>query len=471
MKNEDKKSVLNESIIEYEQIMEAARKNAEKKLADEFPEKFNSLLKEELKKNDKNESEEKDVVSESKDSKEKEVDDKADINDDKKSISEMKNADDKKAKKLNEAEHGEEEFLSADDIKKEIEDMDDLAEKAEKEVYKKERGPKGRFKDSEKLSNDREIYKKERGKEGEFEDSEKLAERDKEIYKKERGPEGEFEDSERVVERDREEPEITDAEIEDAINEYFDDDSMTDEDDFDEFEFDKFVKDFDALEAEKEVDPHKHVVDKDVDEGHGITHARRRGVDGKLPRKDQGLPSSHKERLRYAMREGEEKKQDSLINENKKITKKLNEYRKKEKAFNDLAESYKTAIAKYRNQLKEMALFNTNLAHVNSLFINENISLTQEDKVKIINEFKNANTIKKSEEKYKSFLNEFKENKKKPIDESIEDKFSSSSSIQPSSKNKLDEVVEKKVYENDGHLKKIKGLMETLDKRDGKKII
>ena len=53
-----------------------------------------------------------------------------------------------------------------------------------------------------------------------------------------------------------------------------------------------------------------------------------------------------------------------------------------------LVEQYKAAIEKYRDQLKEMATFNTNLAHVNNLLVNEGLALTQEDKIKIINEFK-----------------------------------------------------------------------------------
>src|ERR1035437_5419124 len=45
---DEKKSIVKEALTDYKDIMEAADANAKKKLADEFPEKFNKLLKEEL---------------------------------------------------------------------------------------------------------------------------------------------------------------------------------------------------------------------------------------------------------------------------------------------------------------------------------------------------------------------------------------------------------------------------------------
>ena len=45
---DDKKSIIKEALTDYNEIMEAADANAKKKLADEFPEKFSNLLKEEI---------------------------------------------------------------------------------------------------------------------------------------------------------------------------------------------------------------------------------------------------------------------------------------------------------------------------------------------------------------------------------------------------------------------------------------
>jgi len=159
-----------------------------------------------------------------------------------------------------------------------------------------------------------------------------------------------------------------------------------------------------------------------------------------------------------------EKKIGGLIKENKILTKRLNEVKKYKDTVGGLLEQYKTALDKYRNQLKEMAVFNTNLAHVNNLLVNEELALTQDDKIKIINEFKKVDTISDSQKKYKAVLTEMKESKK-TLTESVEAKVSVS--IQPSSKQKLDEVT---AYKDDAHINKMRKLIETIERRD-KKII
>ena len=157
-----------------------------------------------------------------------------------------------------------------------------------------------------------------------------------------------------------------------------------------------------------------------------------------------------------------------MISENKGLTKKLNETKKYKQSVTTLVEQYKTALNKYRDQLKEMATFNTNLAHVNNLLVNESLALTQEDKIKIINEFKKVDTIAESQEKYKSFLSEMKEGKP-TLSESIEDKVSAS--VAPSSKQSLDEAKEVTAYADDAHINKMKRLIEYAENRGSKKII
>jgi len=207
--------------------------------------------------------------------------------------------------------------------------------------------------------------------------------------------------------------------------------------------------------------------DEDIDEAHGVSHGSRKSSTGRNTPNSNYLSKGEKAQLAPQLRESK-KKLNGLIGENKKITKQLNESKKFKKSVNKLVEGYKTALGKYRNQLKEMAIFNTNLAHVNNLFVNEELALTQEDKVKIINEFKKIDTIADSQDKYKTFLTEMKETEK-TIKESIEDKITTS--IQPSSKQKLDEVVEKTAYENNDHIKKMKRLIEYVENRGKKKII
>jgi ActR/RegA family two-component response regulator len=173
-------------------------------------------------------------------------------------------------------------------------------------------------------------------------------------------------------------------------------------------------------------------------------------------------------KMRSGLQTESEKKLGGLIDENKKLTKQLNETKKYKQSVTTLVEQYKSALGKYRNQLKEMATFNTNLAHVNNLLVNESLALTQDDKIKIINEFKKIDTIAESQKKYKTILTEMK-GSRKTLTESIENKVSAS--IQPSSKQKLDEVVEKTAYENNDHINRMKQLIEYADKTRSKKII
>jgi hypothetical protein len=173
------------------------------------------------------------------------------------------------------------------------------------------------------------------------------------------------------------------------------------------------------------------------------------------------------EKMRSGLRTESEKKISGLIEENKKLTKKINETKKYKETATVLVEKYKSALDKYRGQLKEMAVFNTNLSHVNNLLVNEELALTQEDKVKIINEFKKVDNIISSQKVYKNFLTEMKGGKK-TLTESIETKVSAS--IQPSSKQKLDEVIEKTAYADDKHIQRMRKIIETIEHR-GKKII
>jgi hypothetical protein len=48
MKDDNKSSIIKEALTDYKTIVEAADANAKKKLAEEFPDKFQKLLKEEL---------------------------------------------------------------------------------------------------------------------------------------------------------------------------------------------------------------------------------------------------------------------------------------------------------------------------------------------------------------------------------------------------------------------------------------
>lgn len=206
--------------------------------------------------------------------------------------------------------------------------------------------------------------------------------------------------------------------------------------------------------------------DEELDEAMGMAHSSSKQVAGDhLPGKDFA-PQRHK-RVGSFNNESAQKKIGSLIDENKKFAKKINESKKYKATVDQLLESYKTALGKYRTQLNEMAIFNTNLANVNNLLVNEELALTQEDKVKIIKEFKEVDSIGGSKEKYDGILSEMVQ-AKKTLTESVEDKVTDS--VASSSKQRLGEVEEKTAYENDSHINKIKSLMEYVERKD-KKII
>jgi hypothetical protein len=168
-------------------------------------------------------------------------------------------------------------------------------------------------------------------------------------------------------------------------------------------------------------------------------------------------------------KENMEKRMTGLINESKKVTKKLNETKSENKKFEGLSADQKKlseALVKYRNQLSEMAVFNTNLANVNNILVNESLALTIEDKKDLINKFKDVKSIVESENTYKTVLNEM-EGSKKTITESIEDKVNDA--IEPSAQ-KTEKIVEQTAFKNE-HVDKIKSLMNYVDNHGNKKIL
>ena len=241
----------------------------------------------------------------------------------------------------------------------------------------------------------------------------------------------------------QEDDELQDIEIDDELDNQLQDIEIDDELDNQLQEIEITDDDIDAALA-----------DNEIDETLGMSYPNKRATTGNIPDKEYQT-QGNVQRMRFSMRESE-RRINGLINENKKLTKKLNENKKYKQTVSKLLEQYKTALEKYRNQLKEMATFNTNLAHVNNLLVNENLALTQNDKINIINNFKKIDNIAESQKKYNELLVEMQ---KKPntLTESIETKVSAS--IQSSSKQKLDEVVEKTAYENNQHIEKIKKLI------------
>jgi len=199
----------------------------------------------------------------------------------------------------------------------------------------------------------------------------------------------------------------------------------------------------------------------EIDENLINTHGAQRKVQGgKNPSID--VAGKHREdRMRPAMREGQDKKLKSLMEENKKLSKQLIAIKSDSSDLESTNETYKGVLQKYRNQLQEMAVLNTNIAHVNNLLIKEG-NLSIDEKKIIVNKFKSVETITESDEVFKGLLSEMVNKKKDILDEGINDKNIEqkfNDSIDPSSSKKITEQIVEKTALGNAHLNKIKSMM------------
>lgn len=139
------------------------------------------------------------------------------------------------------------------------------------------------------------------------------------------------------------------------------------------------------------------------------------------------------------------------LNESKTVAAKANELKKLNETSNATLEKYKTALDKYRTQLKEMAVLNTNISYVNSLLLEEGITLSLPEKEEIVSKFKKIGNIVESEQTYKSYLKTLTESKKS-TKETIEEKVNSTI-VESSSSNELAKVLNES--QESEHFKKI----------------
>jgi hypothetical protein len=209
------------------------------------------------------------------------------------------------------------------------------------------------------------------------------------------------------------------------------------------------------------------VEENKVDEVHGVSLSNNKLAGAEVqPRLDMGKEYAE-HRVRLALqKESIDKKLSALLKENLALTKKfnkanteLNESKKASKTLLTLNENFKGALEKYRVQLKEMAVLNTNISYVNNLLVNEGIALTTKDKQEIIGKFKKVGSVNESEQIYKTILKEYTETKK-TITESLEDKVTSTI-VEPSSKN----VIEESMNSGDEHVNKMLRLSGLSEKK------
>jgi hypothetical protein len=218
---------------------------------------------------------------------------------------------------------------------------------------------------------------------------------------------------------------------------------------------------------EEEKDDHdEREEDEMVDEIHGQSYSAGKVRAGTLPNDGQqyrNRKGNERTRAEWGkMSESYNKKIKSLLEDKKKLSKKLNEYRESVKRANKIVEQYKNGVENYREHLQEMAIFNTNLAHVNNILVE-----SFEDKTnvkKIIDRFKNIQNIDESKKTFKAVIAEMKNSKKgkqaitEEVEEKLNKKIIGESSGKSVEKDKT-KIIEESAYKNNDHLKKLNRLI------------
>ncbi len=522
--SKDKKSILEEATTDLMEIVEAAKKQAKDDLAKKFPEKFDMLLNEELnklsskesvKESDKDNTEKEPVVEGKKTDKKKESINEMDMS--QFSMSEVEDAfdgaSDQEEFSIIPDENGEDGEVTVDTISQAIDQIGDLNNEKMAEEAESVSDPYTKFKEMYETMGQyvKEMEDQKMDEEYSTAFDTHMTENYGEGYAQSLGEEtcGKLKESfiakkmgEPFGDNSHESPNVNESDtkpfkddgesLDESEDQPFDDKSdpskeqgksvaeqkkqggkqnykgredggpttgmIEEEDDKDEEE----VKVDIEIEAEKEKDE-----DKDpVDEIHGQSFSAGKVRAGTLPNDGQqyrNRDGHSRTRAEWGKaNENYKKRVTSLIEENKKLTKENNLAKKSFGKAEKLVENYKNHLEKYRTQLREMAVFNTNLANVNNILVNEELALTATDKVNVINKFKSVNSLEESDKIYGEILTEMKEGKK-TISEDVEKQVTTS--VGESSKQKIDEAIERTAYQNNDHVNKIKNLMKYVDNR------
>ena len=141
-----------------------------------------------------------------------------------------------------------------------------------------------------------------------------------------------------------------------------------------------------------------------------------------------------------------------MLKENKVLKNKLKSLKADKDELTENQENMVDALKQFRQKLQEVAVFNSNLAHVVRLFT-ENTT-TRDEKVDIVKRMDEATTIKESKMMFKSIVKELDGVKtKKTIKESVDEKVNKTASTGAS------QITESKVFENP-ELAKMKAMWE-----------
>lgn len=114
-----------------------------------------------------------------------------------------------------------------------------------------------------------------------------------------------------------------------------------------------------------------------------------------------------------------------LINENTVLNESVSTLKSENEELKANQEKMVDALKQFRNKLQEVAVFNSNLTYAVRLFTEQ--STTRDEKQEILKRLDSAKSLKESQSIYKQLVKEFS-NTKTPIKESIEEKLNKTSS-------------------------------------------
>jgi hypothetical protein len=236
---------------------------------------------------------------------------------------------------------------------------------------------------------------------------------------------------------DDDEEEVIDLEAGDELE-------IEDEDDMD-LEESEVVYEIEITEDEDEEDEDEN--EEEMEEGR---EPKTLGKAAKLPNRKSSDIGDNRRKMR-----GESKIPSidkKLVKENKVLKHKLNGLATENEELKENHEKMVGALKQFRQKLQEVAVFNSNLAHVVRLFT-ENTT-TKEEKVEIVKRMDEAKDLKESKMMFKTIAKELEGTKTtKTIQESVEDKVNKTASTGAS------QITESKVYVHP-ELEKMKKMWE-----------
>lgn len=390
----NKKSALEQALLEGEEILKAAKENAKEILASQLQPEIEKMVNESFLGEDSEDNEDEKVV------------DDLDTNDD--VIEDEPEADDEDG--LGDDSEEDKVSIDLDPIDSLTDVSDDTAEEGgeEDELFNSDEPEL----DMTNASDEEliQVFKKLQG----TDEIEVIKDTNNDLVVKNSGNEylvklDEADDldvygDEKVVSENEEDSAALDNEYKEFSDNHAEDHLSSDYDDEDEI---MYEIEMDGDDVENEIEPITEGP-RTLDVGHKkqrkpvgfYNYAQNRITKGSLNESDSKKMLSEAVELKA--------KNESLIKENAELVKD--------------ATDYKDALRTLRESMNQLALFNNNLAHVNRLFCEH--STTKEEKIELVKRFDSVTTINESKALYKTIVGELAS--KTVIKESVEKKITGS---------------------------------------------